>query len=62
MSADVVNIRDFKRREEREAADVRLAKQVRAWTPHLARCRLCGRPIRRRSKILHRLGTMTIGG
>jgi hypothetical protein len=28
MSADVVNIRDFKRREEREAADVRLAKRV----------------------------------
>jgi hypothetical protein len=25
---NVVNIRDFKRREEREAADVRLAKQV----------------------------------
>lgn len=28
MSAEIVNIRDFKRREEREAADVRLAKQV----------------------------------
>jgi hypothetical protein len=25
---NVVNIRDFKRKEEREAADVRLAKQV----------------------------------
>ena len=25
---EIVNIRDFKRREEREAADVRLAKQV----------------------------------
>jgi len=25
---DVVQLRDFKRREEREAADVRLAKQV----------------------------------
>lgn len=28
MSAEIVNIRDFKRREEREAADARLAKQV----------------------------------
>jgi hypothetical protein len=28
MSADIVHIRDFKRREEREAADVRLATRV----------------------------------
>lgn len=28
MSAEIVNIRDFKRKEEREAADVRLAKAV----------------------------------
>lgn len=28
MSAEIFNIWDFKRSEEREAADVRLAKQV----------------------------------
>lgn len=28
MTAKVIQMRDFKRREEREAADVRLAKQV----------------------------------
>ncbi|SCB51697.1 hypothetical protein GA0061099_102117 [Bradyrhizobium yuanmingense] len=28
MSAEIVKIRDYKRKEEREAADVRLAKQV----------------------------------
>jgi hypothetical protein len=28
LSAEIVNIRDYKRREEREAADVRLAKAV----------------------------------
>lgn len=28
MTAKVLQLRDFKRREEREAADVRLAKQV----------------------------------
>ncbi|MCK1479312.1 hypothetical protein IVB27_32380 [Bradyrhizobium sp. 197] len=33
MSGEVVNIRDFKRREEREAADVRLAKQVEDTSP-----------------------------
>jgi hypothetical protein len=33
MTAEVVNIRDFKRREEREAADVRLAKQIQDTAP-----------------------------
>ncbi|MHC2867966.1 hypothetical protein ACVIYH_009099 [Bradyrhizobium diazoefficiens] len=28
MSAEILQLRDFKRREEREAADVRLAKQI----------------------------------
>jgi hypothetical protein len=28
MTAKVIQLRDFKRREEREAADVRLAKQI----------------------------------
>jgi len=28
MTAKIIQLRDFKRREEREAADVRLAKQV----------------------------------
>lgn len=28
MAAEIVQLRDYKRKEEREAADVRLAKQV----------------------------------
>jgi hypothetical protein len=33
MTAKVIQMRDFKRREEREAADVRLAKQVQDTAP-----------------------------
>jgi hypothetical protein len=33
MTDNVVQMRDFKRREEREAADVRLAKQVQDTAP-----------------------------
>jgi hypothetical protein len=33
MAGNVVRLRDFKRREEREAADVRLAKQAEDTAP-----------------------------